>query len=155
MRTVPNSERKRLLALIHLGAKQIGLDDTDYRNLLETVTGKRSAANLEIDQLQEVLETLRANGFKVESKGKGKLSPASRDKPALEKSQRDKIVALWIEGWKMGIIRNRTHSGLNGFVKRLTKVERVEWLTNEQASKVIQGIQAMLKGGSKHESNQR
>ena len=37
---------RSILAKIHIAAKEIGLGEDDYRDLLERVTGKRSASAL-------------------------------------------------------------------------------------------------------------
>ncbi len=141
MKSLPQVERKRLLALIHLAATQLGLEDAAYRDLLERVTGERSAARLGVDGLHHVLEEMKRLGFRVAAK---KLSPPTQQKPPEEKTAIDKIRALWIEGAKRGLIRNRYEPALNRFVKRLTKVERVEWLTAKQAQTVIAALNKMI-----------
>ena len=61
------SRRRSELAKIHIGAKQlVGDDDDAYRDMLEAVTGKRSAAKLDEDGRREVLEHLVACGAKFE-----------------------------------------------------------------------------------------
>ena len=55
-------------------------------------------------------------------------------------AQRRKIYALCEElGW------NDNPKRIHGFVKRVTHVERLEWLNNEQCEKVIEGLKAILK----------
>ena len=48
--------RNHRLAAIHLGKKELGLDDDTYRDMLEQVTGKRSAKGLNDDELVAVLK---------------------------------------------------------------------------------------------------
>jgi phage gp16-like protein len=43
------------LAKIHIGKKQLGLAEDDYRDLLERTTGKRSSASMSEGQRQSVL----------------------------------------------------------------------------------------------------
>ncbi len=152
---LPKDLRQNLLAKIHIGKKQLGMFDDEYRELLRGLTGKESAKELEAGELKRVVEAMYGMGFRVSNgqkaggrgqKGK-KLSPQTREKPKAEKTQVDKIRALWIEGYQVGVVRNRYESGLNGFVKRMFKVERVEWLSVEQAQKCIEAIKAMVERG--------
>jgi len=157
---LPEDLRRNLLAKIHIAKKQLGLEEDAYRSLLKQVTGKESAKDLKAGELVKVLEEFGSLGFRVQGKPspqtsprgrgsqtKGKLSPQTRDKNPLEKTQVDKIRALWIEGYQVGVIKNRYEEGLNGFVRRMFKVERVEWLSWEQSQKCIEAIKAMVERG--------
>lgn len=164
---LPKDLRQNMLAKLHIARKQLGLEEEEYRSLLETVTGKRSAAELNTSEFVRVMERFVQMGFRVDGRkkpssqtspksGRGKkptqkLSPQTRDKPELEKTQVDKIRALWIDGYHAGVIRNRYESGLNGFVRKRFKCDRVEWLTWEQAQKCIEAIKSMIDRGKKDE----
>ena len=53
--------------------------------------------------------------------------------------QRRKIYALTeVLGW------NKDPSRIQGFVKRMTGVDRLEWLNVGQCEKVIEGLKAMI-----------
>lgn len=60
---MPADQRTRDLAAIHVGKKQLGLDDETYRDMLFTVARVRSAADLDHAGRQAVLEHLRNRGF--------------------------------------------------------------------------------------------
>lgn len=91
------SRRQGDLAKIHIGAKQlVGDDDEAYRDMLEAVTGKRSAAKLDEDGRREVLKHLVACGVKFERPAgpapsdaddpggqAARKAPRSRPRPAL------------------------------------------------------------------------
>ncbi len=64
MRRISSADeiRSRKLAAIHIAAGQLKLDDDTYRALLERVTGKRSAADLETREASAVLDELRRLG---------------------------------------------------------------------------------------------
>ncbi|MBF7689599.1 gp16 family protein [Acinetobacter pollinis] len=55
--------RNQRLATIHVAKKSLGLDDDTYRDLLEQVTGERSAKHLNDDQLIKVLKHFEHLGF--------------------------------------------------------------------------------------------
>jgi phage gp16-like protein len=49
---------------IHIAKKQLGLDDVTYKEMLKGLTGKESTAELNWQQLELVVQTLKAKGFK-------------------------------------------------------------------------------------------
>ena len=55
--------RNQRIAAIHMGKKQLGLDDDTYRDMLEQVTGKRSAKDMSDDDLVKVIQHLDQLGF--------------------------------------------------------------------------------------------
>lgn len=146
----PKGERNRLIKLIHIGKRDLKLDDDAYRALLEGVTGQRSCSDLDEVQLDAVVKRMRELGFVVKAAPKGKrskkLSPQTRGKRPVDKTQIDLIRALWINCYQVGLVRNRYEAGLNGFVKKLTKIERVDWIRDAAtATRVIETLKAMLK----------
>lgn len=77
-----------------------------------------------------MLDALKNLGFKVKPSAnpKKKLSPSTKGKRKEDLDRVDKIRAMWIELGKQGVIRNPYEDALNAFVKRLTGVDRIEWL---------------------------
>ena len=55
--------RARLLALVHVGKKQLGMSDDAYRRALRALTGQSSAAALDDNAIQGVVEWMRERGF--------------------------------------------------------------------------------------------
>lgn len=51
------------LGLLHVGKTQLGLDDDEYRDLLERVAGVRSAKNLTSAGFEQVLAHMQRLGF--------------------------------------------------------------------------------------------
>jgi phage gp16-like protein len=149
--------RKQAIKLIHVAKRQLGLSEDDYRTVLASATGKESCAEMSLPELNRVMDRLRELGFKPSGgqKAKGrKLSPKTRHKDPATKTQIDKIRALWIACAEVGAVSNRYEQGLNAFVKRMAKVERVDWLRSSyDANKVIEALKAMYerKTGEKPE----
>ena len=74
-KTVPLAEdRNRLLARIHCLKKELAWSDDEYRDILQGMTGARSAAGLTLTALQMVAED-----FAAMVRGKGR--PVSRPEP--------------------------------------------------------------------------
>ena len=133
------SDRRAMLAKVHLAKKQLGLDDDAYRDVLRRVTGFPSSKTLAISALDAVLTEFKRLGFQ----------PTQR--PASDKAWVRKIYALWAE--LAPLLDNATDETLRAFVRRQTKTSRApkgidqpEWLTAEDATKVIQGLEGWLAG---------
>jgi len=142
MRDLPDSERKRLIRLIHVAKTQLGLSDDEYRAVLEGATGKNSCADMEGMEVKRAYDAMVRLGFKP-----GPAKNAAKSKSP----QLAKMRAMWIELHGLGMVKDRSDAGLLKFCKRLTGVDRLEWLTPAQASKAIEGLKAMRQraGGGK------
>ncbi|MEX2155084.1 MAG: regulatory protein GemA [Gemmatimonadaceae bacterium] len=134
--TTRSSVRKRSLAAIHAGKRQLGWDDETYRGYLEQLTAKRSASELTDGELARVLDDMRQRGF---ARRPGAAAPTS--KPA---TQLDKAWALWQELGELGELRSPGETGFHGYIERVAKRSRPEWCTPEQLSQVIEGLKAWL-----------
>lgn len=122
-----DSNREGMVRKLHVGRKQLGLEDTDYRALLARVTGKTSSTQCSEGELDLVLKEMKRLGFR------GK-SPSG--KPWVRK-----VYALWDE---MGpLLRSGgTREALRAHVLRMTKVSAPEFLDEPTARKVIEGLKA-------------
>lgn len=143
MKAFPEPMRKAALAKIHVAKKQLDLDESEYRDLLEEVAGVRSAKDLDEVGLSKVLKALQSLGFKASSTTK--LSPKTRSKPNPDRL--DKIRAMWIELGRLGVVRNPSEDALTAFVRRLTGIDRLEWLMEDKnwAKKTEAVITALYK----------
>ncbi|OOF78692.1 GemA protein [Rodentibacter caecimuris] len=120
-------QRKNLMAKIHIGKIQLGLDDETYRQLLVNTTRKSSCAAMIEEELQQVLNVMVQKGFKVQSKFGGNCATPREDK----KIYLTKITALLA---KHGL----TKEYADGIAKRSFKVDFVYWLQPWQLKKVVQ-----------------
>lgn len=130
--------RDPLLSKIHVARAQLGLADADYRALLGRVAGVDSAARLDARGRVAVLHEFKRLGWapRANSAGKGvKPSP---------KAHVRKVFALWGALERAGLLRDASRKALDAFVLRQTGVASVEWLTPEAATKVTEGLKAML-----------
>ncbi|MCM2494577.1 regulatory protein GemA [Burkholderia glumae] len=106
-------------------------DDT-YRAVLMEIGKKQSAADLTVPDLEKVLEHLKRCGFKVRT---NKSSRAQADD-----DQSRMIRGLWLELAERDVVHNRSEHALAAFVKRMTGIDALEWLTAPQASRVIEHL---------------
>lgn len=126
-----SANRRSLLAKIHLLAKQSGMEDEDYRDLLDRETGRRSAAALSEPQLVHVCELLAKTGAVKQVKAEGMYAP--------------KLRALWISAYHLGVARSRSDAALIAFVKRQCRIDHTRFLVDAaDANKAIEGLKAWL-----------
>jgi phage gp16-like protein len=135
---IARGRRNAELAAIHVAVKQLGLDDATYRDFLFATTGRRSAAELSDGQRQQVIELLRSRGFKRT------VSAEKRQKRIADNSQLGMIHALWRRLKYAGALADPSERHLSAFVKKMTGIERPEWLSPEEAIRVIEGLKSWL-----------
>lgn len=129
--------RKAELAAIHTGKRALGLDDTEYRALLEELTGKRSAADLTRAERAHVLDRMRGLGFRPPA-------GAAADGGLRRPTQIDKARALWRELEATGALKDPSPAALRAFCERQTGKSRLEWCTPHELNLVIEGLKSWL-----------
>lgn len=129
----PHAVRQRLIRLIHVAKRDLGQDDDTYRAMLVGCVKKDSAATMNAPELERVLERMKRLGFRVK-----------RSRPLAQDGQSKKIRALWMALHEAGAVRNSSEGALASYVLRQTGVAALQWLTPEQASKIIESLKQWL-----------
>ncbi|SED48177.1 gp16 family protein [Pseudomonas anguilliseptica] len=127
--------RLRLIKLIHVARRELCMDDDTYRLLLKGMKGldgATSTANLSVPSLYRVLEQLKQRGFKVR--------PSKKQRPLAADEQSKKIRALWLTLHGVGEVRDPSEEALAKFVLKMTGVQALQWLSSDQASRVIENL---------------
>jgi phage gp16-like protein len=126
--------RKRELATIHVAKAQLKLDEEAYRDLLLSVTGKRSASSLNWQGRKKMIDHFKKLGFKVMAPKAGRALPQVG---ADRMPRMRKIEALLADA-------GRSWAYADGVAKKLfattTKVERIEFCDGEHLTKVIAAL---------------
>lgn len=124
-----------MISTIHVLKAKAAFDDDTYRDFLERRTGKRSAKELSVPEASRVIEALR------EVAGQGpKGAVAGLDGPI-----GGKLRALWIAGYDLGIVRDRTDRAMLSFLERQTSVSHVRFLKDSRAgTSAIEGLKSWL-----------
>ncbi|MCA1971810.1 MAG: regulatory protein GemA [Caenispirillum sp.] len=123
-----------MLAKVAIGRKALGWHEDTYRDTLEARYGVRSGSQLTERQLVDLLEHMKASGFKpAPPKRAGTRRPA-------EDPEGRKIRALWLSLWNLGVVQDPSEDALASFVRRQTKVEALQWLTPAQTWQVIEAL---------------
>lgn len=141
------NNRNRLIQLIHVGKRELALDDDTYRLMLSSETGKTSCKQMNIKQLEQVLGAMKSRGFTHQTNAR--KTPFKRRLSAKSgnvKTQIDKINAIWITMFKHGFIRDGSATALDVYVRRMTHraqgegVDHVAWCTSSQAHTVLESL---------------
>lgn len=131
MRKSTAEDRNAPLRAVHASRRQLGLDDDTYRALLERVTGKRSAADLDAVQLRKVLTEMRRLGAAQPTQPR----EGGRSKPAHYPGTPHNIDTLpaQIEVVEALLTEMRlSWSYADAIARRMFRVERVAWLKDEK-----------------------
>lgn len=135
-----NANRLRLIKTIHVARRELQMDDDTYRLMLSgmpALEGCTSTADLSVPKLMQVLEQLKQKGFKVRP-------TAGSKRPRAKDGQSRKIRSLWLSLRDAGALRDPSEESLVKFVKGVTGVAALQWLTAAQASLVIEQLKQWL-----------
>ena len=119
-------------------SSELHMTDEDLHAVVYRETGKESIKALTQGQINEVARVLQNMKDGVSRSTRTKRTDEGGDVRTVQ--QRRKIYALTEQlGW------NNNPQRIQGFVKRITGVDRLEWLNVAQCEKVIEGLKAILK----------
>ena len=119
-------------------SSELHMTDEDLHAVVYRETGKESIKALTQGQINEVARVLQNMKDGVSRSTRPKRTDEGGDVRTVQ--QRRKIYALTEQlGW------NDNPQRIQGFVKRMTGVDRLEWLNVAQCEKVIEGLKAILK----------
>src|SRR5437868_5094602 len=127
------------LGAIHVLKKKAAMDDDTYRDFLHRETGARSAKNLTMAQGGLVIEKLRAvTDVSSDPKAKGAVA-------GLSTPLGGKLRALWIAGYNLGIVQDRSDRAMLAFVERQTGVSHTRFFTDpRQGTQAVEGLKGWL-----------
>lgn len=123
------------IKLLRTAISCLGLSESDYRNLLAQV-GVKTAKDLDSKKLAVVMSSLGKLGWKTtDHRPSGNDSGTGNHATT---AQLRMLEGLWMEKAKV-----KTSEALSAFVKRITKIDKVEWLTTYHIKKVKKAIEAL------------
>lgn len=135
------------LKLIHMARRDLAMSDADYRAAVSSTTGGRtdSSGKCTDAERRRLLAHFRRMGWVPKKPNRRKYSPGSSHKAPEDKTQADKIRAMWIAMGKAGAVRQPTEKALGKFCFRLTKKHSPDWLNHREAVIVITALEAWAK----------
>ena len=115
--------RTRLIRRIHARARELGVDAETRRALQVRVTGKSSCSAMNETELRDVVSALDR-------------APGPRDRlPAPPAGA--KLRALWISGWHLGVVRDRSDAGLAAWLRRQAGVDAAGWVSPADVARAV------------------
>ncbi len=122
---------KRQISKIWAAAKERGIDRADVYDLVLQVSGQDSIKGMTQDQANKIIDRIVGTCSRPEYQKQGRITTDQ---------MRKKIYMLTVElGW------DKNPKRLEGFCKRLFKVEKVEWLDERQCYQLIETLKDMVK----------
>ncbi len=134
---VANGPTNAQLARIHILAKEIGWSEWDYRDAMYRICGVDTSTMMCDWQVARFIAYERRV---LEQRRDRRLKPTGEEMAT--PAQRAKIIAMWAEVSYTPEGPER-EKALNAWIRRRWKVERLEWVPQSYASKIIRALQAM------------
>jgi phage gp16-like protein len=138
MQKITTAQRK-WIQILHIARKQCGLDEEAYRALLSGAAGVGSSGDITTwKQYNDCLTAFKKLGFKVQSKTSRKSNlketepQQGRSEYMISSRQEYYIRGLWDLASRV-----KNEVSLRGMIKRIGGVDNIQWLTKENAGKVI------------------
>lgn len=103
---------RSLQRMIHVGCKELGIDQETRHDLQLVTTGKASMSDMTDGELNKVLQALKDRGFRpFGGRGKG------RGKPMASRGDLRFIHVLWKLLGEAGALKKPGRDGLNAFIR--------------------------------------
>ncbi len=135
------SGRDPFIVTCKVAQKQLAMEDEAYRRMLMRVVGVRSSTAVPYDKRPLVLAELARLGGKPASRPDQHKVGAFR----LDGPYAGKLQALWIAGYNLGIISDKSDKACSAFIKRMTKLDHSRWLTQPaDGAKAIEALKQWL-----------
>jgi len=155
---------RKQIALIHVACKELGINEDDRHLIQEEFTGFRSLTKMNYQAWSRLVRYLEARGFTRLRQGYG--GPARQNfsdgGPARQNFSDGgrttdpklnlvtKIYALWYTLAGTYYEPGNEKKTLRGFLKKRFRVDHENFLTTEQAIKVIEAIKAISARRKEH-----
>jgi phage gp16-like protein len=122
------TSRKDYLAAIHMGKKALNLDEDTYRDMLENVTGKRSAKDMSMDELVKVIQHLDQHGFSKCEFG---------NKPKVKQSKEALIGKI-----EAHLAEHKLHwNYARGIAKKMFQKDALEFCNEHELHKIVAALE--------------
>lgn len=136
----PNA--RKLIGAIKAGQAFLGWDDATYRTTINRLTGKTSATKCSLEELQRVKEYMHEAGFPRQSRKHGRRPSVPKTREAMLK----KVEAQLADA-------GRPWGYAESMAKRMFNRERVDWLTTEELTKLMQALAVDASRRAKRENH--
>ncbi|CAK0772499.1 Regulatory protein GemA [Gammaproteobacteria bacterium] len=136
--------RRQELAKIHLAKKDLALSDDAYRAIILGASGNKSDSAATLDGIGRARALARF--AELGWQAKSKKSPTRTFSRRLADDPQSRLLrGMWIELHKLGAVKDSSETALCHFVKRMTKVDALEWLSDRQVTIVKKALKDWTK----------
>lgn len=129
------AQRQRLIKLIHVGRRELNMDEATYRQVLMIAGKADSASAMTVPALTAVLEHMKSCGFKIKTK-----TGAAPRRPLLVAPDASKVRALWLFLFHLGAVRDPSEDALATYVKRIAGVDDLRWVRGDGVTLLIETL---------------
>ena len=127
---------------IHTLARNAQLREEDRRDLMARETGRRSTKELSIAEAVKVIDALQLLPGANRSPAP---KPTAKGALRLEGPYVAPARALWISGYHLGVVHDRTDKALNAFAARQTHVDSLNWVKSpKDGSRLLEALKGWL-----------
>lgn len=132
-----NPHRRSRLAMVHIAAKDLRLDEDDYRAILLRETGRMSAKECTDAELEKLVALFRKLKGRTSKPGQ----PRRADHPLARKAR-----VMWISLAHLCAVREepeaaiRADKGLEAFARRQLGCTRFQWADQNQGDKLVEAL---------------
>lgn len=143
--------RSTHIAAIHVLKSKLQLQDSDYRALLLTLTGKASSKDLSEHQRRAVrnhMQQLAERMGVVQPTQQRPHAQAKFEQVKAAASPRErKVWALWHQLGRDGVVHNTSQAALYAWVERTVQVSALRFATDAQLDTLIEALKAWQQRG--------
>lgn len=141
MDTDIKTERKRLIALIHIGKRELGMSNEEYQVMLTSAGGRPSCTEMSLANLQAIIKAMKQAGFTPRpARGNRPYEQVVGNAGKITKRQ-----AYYIQGLWQLVSRQKSSESLEMFIGRVSKVDALRFLNRDQASNVIVALKQITR----------
>lgn len=138
----------RIRRAIFAFCREHGIDADPRHAIAERATGKASLKGMDAREMHLVLQALKQT-VEGPRKPRGRQRPDRAGEPKRREvlprgPHRAKLRALWICGYELGIIRDRTDDALASWICANTDVDAAVWATPAMTAQCIEGLKDWL-----------
>lgn len=143
--------RSTHIAAIHVLKSKLQLQDSDYRALLLTLTGKDSSKDLSEHQRRAVrnhMQQLAERMGVVQPTQQRPHAQAKFDQVKAAASPKErKVWAMWHQLGRDGLVRHTSAAALHSWVERTVQVSALRFATDAQLDTLIEALKAWQQRG--------
>lgn len=125
-------------AKIHIAIAELGYSRETYEDILAmNFGGRTSSTQLSPRDAEKLLGIFQAKGWRPRRHKNGVPMP--------QDAQSRKILALWINLHRAGVVRDGSNRALRHFVKRMCGIDHLAWCDSQHNYRIIEALKDWAK----------